>query len=123
MSKRKRTGRTPATRVNRQSVKVKNAVENCLFGKLGKQEKTFNITFRVGDQRIRAHRSVLASASPNFEKMLYGGMKESTQKEVVLKQFGQETAMRTKFLLLKYPSCLSYRSAPSIANWKTWSQR
>lgn len=53
--------------------------------------KLFDIVFLVSTLRLLAHRNILASASPYFEKMLYGGMKESTQKEVVLKQCGVQT--------------------------------
>lgn len=61
------------------------------FRKLRKMEKAFDVVFRVEDQRFRAHRSVLSLASPYFENMLFGDMKESGKEEVVLSQFSPQT--------------------------------
>ena len=41
-----------------------------------------DIVFKVGNDRIPAHRVILASRSHYFEALLYGGLKESLEKEV-----------------------------------------
>lgn len=56
------------------------------FQKLRAMEKTFDICFLVGADRLQAHRTVLAATSPYLENLLYNGMNESLRKEVRLSQ-------------------------------------
>lgn len=44
-----------------------------------------DITFIVEDQKLPAHRVILAARSEYFRALLFGGMAESTQKEITLK--------------------------------------
>ncbi len=43
-----------------------------------------DVTIKVGEQKIRCHRNLLAAASPHFRAMFCGNMKESKQKEVAI---------------------------------------
>lgn len=58
-------------------------------------DETFDVVFVVEGQKIPAHRSWLASASRMFRKMLYGGMRESNEREVSLPMFKSRTVRAT----------------------------
>ena len=48
-------------------------------------KKLCDVTLKVGDRELEAHRSVLAACSPYFLAMFNGELKESTQRVVTLK--------------------------------------
>lgn len=68
------------------------------IGRLCLQPDYSDVTLVVEDVRLPAHRLVLASCSSYFRALLYGGMRESKQQEVVL----QDTPLRAFELLLRY---------------------
>ncbi|KAK8781735.1 hypothetical protein V5799_016925 [Amblyomma americanum] len=68
------------------------------IGRLCLQPEYSDVTLVVEDVRLPAHRLVLASCSSYFRALLYGGMRESKQQEVVL----QDTPLRAFELLLRY---------------------
>ena len=46
---------------------------------------THDVTFKMSDgSSVSAHRVIVAAGSPVFHAMLYGSMKESSQKEIEL---------------------------------------
>lgn len=61
-------------------------------------ESTADITLRVQDEKLYAHRAILGSRSPVFKAMFYGSMKERSQDEVEVIPF-MPTTMR---LLLRF---------------------
>ncbi|CAG2113642.1 unnamed protein product, partial [Medioppia subpectinata] len=64
--------------------------------------ETFSdITLLVDDQRLPAHRVLLAARSDYFRALLYGGMRESTEKEVRL----TVSSVQAFKYLLKYLYC------------------
>lgn len=68
------------------------------IGRLCLQPDYSDVTLVVEDVRLPAHRLVLASCSSYFRALLYGGMREAKQQEVVL----QDTPLRAFELLLRY---------------------
>lgn len=46
--------------------------------------KYCDVTLQVGDQLFKAHRSILAAASPVFEALLFGKMREATENVVTI---------------------------------------
>lgn len=68
------------------------------IGRLYLQPDYSDLTLVVEGTRLPAHRLVLASCSDYFRAMLYGGMRESQQNEVVL----MDTPLGAFELLLKY---------------------
>uniref|UniRef100_A0A1E1XGJ9 BTB/POZ domain-containing protein 9 n=1 Tax=Amblyomma aureolatum TaxID=187763 RepID=A0A1E1XGJ9_9ACAR len=68
------------------------------IGRLCLQPEYSDVTLVVEDVRLPAHRLVLASCSSYFRALLYGGMRESKQQDVVL----QDTPLRAFELLLRY---------------------
>lgn len=68
------------------------------IGRLCLQPEYSDVTLVVEDVRLPAHRLVLASCSSYFRALLYGGMRESKQQEVML----QDTPLRAFELLLRY---------------------
>lgn len=64
-----------------------------------------DITLIVEGQRFHAHKVVLAARSQYFQALLFGGMKESLQQEIELK----ETSLIAFKALLKYiyTGCMS----------------
>ena len=57
---------------------------------LEKKEFT-DVVFVVGGEKFPAHKMVLASKSEYFNRMLYGNMRESSQKKITLFPDGQVT--------------------------------
>ncbi len=49
-------------------------------------ESSHDVVFVVGNDRFPAHRCLMAAASPVLRKMLTNGMKETNEREVVLKE-------------------------------------
>lgn len=49
-----------------------------------------DITFIVENQRLPAHRVILAARSEYFRALLYGGLAESTQREIELNKISYE---------------------------------
>ncbi|CAN7995109.1 unnamed protein product, partial [Ixodes pacificus] len=68
------------------------------IGSLLLQPEYSDVTLVVGGARLPAHRLVLASCSSYFRALLYGGMRESQEKEVVLR----DTPREAFELLLRY---------------------
>ncbi|WKY01860.1 hypothetical protein Q1695_015683 [Nippostrongylus brasiliensis] len=66
-----------------------------------------DVVFVVGEERIHAHRLLLAARSEYFRSMLYGGLKESIEDEVVLS--GTDPAAFTALLRYLYTGRLSIR--------------
>ncbi|VDL69472.1 unnamed protein product, partial [Nippostrongylus brasiliensis] len=66
-----------------------------------------DVVFVVGDGRIYAHRLLLAARSEYFRSMLYGGLKESNEDEVVLSE--TDPAAFTALLRYLYTGRLSIR--------------
>ncbi|CAN7988268.1 unnamed protein product [Ixodes hexagonus] len=67
-------------------------------GSLLLQPEYSDVLLVVGGARLPAHRLILASCSSYFRALLYGGMRESQQDEVVL----QDTPREAFELLLRY---------------------
>lgn len=78
----------PASTEERPPLKFQRVDKKHPFLKLRSLPSAFDIVFRVGDERLAAHRIVLVAASPYFENLLPNGMKESSQAEVKQAQFG-----------------------------------
>ena len=53
-----------------------------------------DVTITVGGRKIHAHKNVLAATCPYFEKMFTGGLSESNQSEVTIREVDEE-AMET----------------------------
>jgi speckle-type POZ protein len=71
--------------------------------------KHADMEFRVGDEVIRAHKLVLVTRVPYFDKMFESGMKEATTNIVEIKDVTPEIWM--KFLGFVYTGALC------LANW------
>lgn len=69
-----------------------------------------DVTFIIEDQKLPAHRVILAARSEYFRAMLYGGLSESTQSEIHLK-----IPLKAFKILLKY----IYSGNMSLAQMKT----
>ena len=62
------------------------------FGELLNDPSTHDVTFKTSDGgSVSAHRAIVAAGSPVFHAMLYGNMKESNEKEIVLQSIDTET--------------------------------
>ena len=62
-----------------------------IFGALLEDPSTCDVTFKTSDGgSVSAHRVIVAAGSPVFHAMLYGNMKESSQKEIELPNIGGE---------------------------------
>ncbi|KAK0419181.1 hypothetical protein QR680_013998 [Steinernema hermaphroditum] len=57
-----------------------------------------DVTFLVGEAKIPAHRNILACQSEYFRSMLYGGLREGSEKEVKIRDTNPDTFRR----LLRY---------------------
>ncbi|KAG0439705.1 hypothetical protein HPB47_016556, partial [Ixodes persulcatus] len=68
------------------------------IGSLLLQPEYSDVTLVVAGARLPAHRLILASCSSYFRALLYGGMRESQEKEVVLR----DTPREAFELLLRY---------------------
>lgn len=68
------------------------------IGSLLLQPEYSDVTLVVGGARLPAHRLILASCSSYFRALLYGGMRESQEEEVVLR----DTPREAFELLLRY---------------------
>jgi len=70
------------------------------YGTLLRDPSTHDVTFKTSDGgSVSAHRVIMAAGSPVFHAMLYGNMKESSQKEIELPSVDTETfSMFVKFL-------------------------
>ena len=53
-----------------------------------------DVTITVGGRKIHAHKNVLSATCPYFEKMFTGGLSESNQSEVTIREVDEE-AMET----------------------------
>ncbi|KAJ3646551.1 hypothetical protein Zmor_024135 [Zophobas morio] len=62
-------------------------------------ERYSDVTLIVNDERLYAHKMILAVRSEYFEALFYGGMQESLQTEIHLSDVSSNTAFK---LLLKY---------------------
>ena len=70
-----------------------------IFGAMLDDPSTHDVTFKTSDGgSVSAHRAIVAAGSPVFHAMLYGNMKESNEKEIVLQSIDSETLK----LLLKF---------------------
>lgn len=68
------------------------------FSQLCLNPEHSDVTFIVEDQKLHAHKIILASRSEYFRALLYGGMKESNQSEIVL----EDAPAKAFAILLKY---------------------
>ena len=65
------------------------------FSSLLKDPSTHDVTFKTSDGgSVSAHRVIVAAGSPVFHAMLYGNMKESSQKEIELPNVDSSTLQR-----------------------------
>jgi len=80
------------------------------LGKLYLNEEYSDVILKVDDQRLHAHKVILAARSDYFRALLYGGMRESTQAEIELK----DTPIQPLKNLLKY----IYTGHMSLNNFK-----
>jgi len=71
------------------------------FGTLLEDSSTHDVVFKTSDGgSVGAHRAIVAAGSPVFRAMLYGNMKESSQKEIELPT--TDTATLNKLLTFLY---------------------
>ena len=62
------------------------------FGALLDDTSTHDLTFKTSDGgSVSGHRAIVAAGSPVFHAMLYGNMKESSEKEITLPSVDSET--------------------------------
>ena len=62
------------------------------FGELLDDPSTHDVTFKTSDGgSVSGHRAIVAAGSPVFHAMLYGNMKESSEKEIKLSSVDTET--------------------------------
>ena len=74
------------------------------FMPLLKDPSTHDVTFKTSDGgSVSAHRVIVAAGSPVFHAMLYGNMKESSQKEIELPNIDSSTLKR--LFLFIYTGC------------------
>ena len=64
------------------------------LNRLRKDDILCDVTITVGGRKIHAHKNVLAVSCPYFEKMFTGGLSESNQSEVTIREVDEE-AMET----------------------------
>jgi len=63
-----------------------------VLSSLMKDPSTHDVTFKTSDGgSVSAHRVIVAAGSPVFHAMLYGNMKESSQKEIALPTVDTDT--------------------------------
>ena len=79
---------------------------------------THDVTFRTSDGgTVSGHRLIVAAGSPVFHAMLYGNMKESTEKEIELPSINTETFkalllfMYTGKIKVNFESCFNILQA------------
>lgn len=53
-----------------------------------------DVTIQVGDERIQAHRNILAARSPVFAAMLSSGMTEGREKKIAIKDLDPKAPCR-----------------------------
>ena len=64
------------------------------LNRLRKDDILCDVTISVGGRKIHAHKLVLAATCPYFEKMFTGGLSESIQSQVAIREVDEE-AMET----------------------------
>ena len=64
------------------------------LNRLRKDDILCDVTISVGGRKIHAHKNILAASCPYFEKMFTGGLSESNQSEVTIREVDEE-AMET----------------------------
>ena len=101
LAKRSRSGRTDASRADKTSSTAELSTSTSMqastwcsttFGPLLEDSSTHDIVFKTSDgDSVGAHRLIVAAGSPVFRAMLYGNMRESSQKEIDLPTTDTET--------------------------------
>ena len=71
-----------------------------MFSSVLEDSSTHDVTFKTSDGgSVSSHRVIVAAGSPVFHAMLYGNMKESSQKEIELPNVDTETLKMLLFFL------------------------
>ena len=83
------------------------------FSTLLQDTSTHDVTFKTSDGgSVSAHRVIVAAGSPVFHAMLYGNMKESSQKEIELTNIDSSTLK--KVFCFIYTGCVEANFAKSL---------
>ena len=61
------------------------------LNRLRKDDILCDVTITVGGRKIHAHKNVLAASCPYFETMFTGGLYETHQSEVTIREMDEET--------------------------------
>ena len=76
------------------------------FQALMEDPSTHDVTFKTSDGgSVSAHRVIVAAGSPVFHAMLYGNMKESSQKEIELPNIGRVEVLRNIITFMYLGKC------------------
>jgi len=97
------------------------------FSSLLQDSSTHDVTFKTSDgATVSAHRAIVAAGSPVLHIMLYGSMKESSEKEIELPNIDSGTLKRLLYYIYtgriraSLPDCLELLRVAYYFNVNTW---
>ena len=103
------------------NIAVSISLEDRLYSSLAhlwKNKCHSDVTLLVGGRSIRAHKVILASRSEFFDRLMFGGMKESGQGEIEMQDIGNVDLFE---LILEYAYTGSITLIGTIqASWTCW---
>ena len=86
---------SPLARTSQQVISNQQIPSKVFLSEDGLDQRCDIITLVVNDCELKAHRKVLAEASPFFEKLLDSDMKESNKGVVRLEMFTESVMRKT----------------------------